>query len=141
MRVTVRDDDIWWDDEASILLNTVITNSSEPWLVINNDNGPGKMGNYRITCQFSGQLQSGTTATLKLHIEEDGINGLPVLYGGVSLYDAFVHNHAMNCYQFTTPMLLGDDKFSVDFVVPGGKISEETITVAIMLEGSTMAIH
>ena len=103
------------DKSEAIVQSTVLTNTSEPWVVVNNDEGDGNiydsMQNYLIEFTFltdESPLEVGQSATLRLHIEEDGTLGLPNLYMGINKYDAFVHNNAMNCYQYTSPMLLGN---------------------------------
>lgn len=42
-----------------------------------------------------------------MHVEEVGVSGLMEVYEGVSIYDAFVHENALNCYKFVSPMILG----------------------------------
>lgn len=36
------------------------------------------------------------------------------MYEGVSLYDAFIYNNARNCYLYTSPLVLGEDQFTID---------------------------
>ena len=77
-------------------------------------NGMDIMTHYKIICEFIGDLPPGSKSTLKLHIEEVGVAGLIQLYEGVSIYDAFVHENAMNCYKFVAPLILGEDLMDVD---------------------------
>lgn len=97
----------------------VISNASDPWIYLNpfnstNSTNTQKLINYKIQCEFLSEPPAGTTATYKLHVEEDGIAGLTQLYEGVSTYDAFIHSTAMNCYKFVAPMILGQDTMTVD---------------------------
>lgn len=99
----------------------MFNNQSEPWLYVgdgdekeNRDDwdksrkGMDVLRHYRIVCQFVGDLPAGSKAVMKLHVEEVGVNGLIQVYEGVSIYDAFVHENAMNCYKFVSPMILGE---------------------------------
>lgn len=100
-----------------------------------NDDGEGddgsiydSMQNYLIEFTFltdESPLQAGQSATLRLHIEEDGTLGLSNLYMGINKYDAFVHNNAMNCYQYSSPMLLGQGNLHVDLHFGGLLTTEE----------------
>lgn len=91
------------------MVNVVINNQSKPWILISPKNSSTEtLIKYEIKCEFLSQPDSGSTATIKIHIEEDGLTGLTQLYPGVSVYDAFVHDTAMNCYKFISPMILGE---------------------------------
>ena len=51
------------------MLSTVITNTSEPWVVVNIDEAgqQNKMGNYLIECKFLEEPAVGESVTLQLH--------------------------------------------------------------------------
>lgn len=66
---------------------------------------------YVITISLGEGVTSDTSVSL--HIEEDGILGLPKLYNGVSYYDSFLHKEAMNCYQYH-PILEKTQQIVVD---------------------------
>ena len=100
-----------------------------------------KMGNYLINCTFLEEPQAGQSATLRLHIEEDGVNGLPVIYSGISMYDAFLYSGDMNCYKYQSPLILGEDKLTVDLHFPDYKIEGEDFSVVISLHGEPTNLH
>lgn len=52
---------------------------------------------------------------LKIHTEEEGVDGLMTLYEGVPIIDAFLYEGSKNCYQFRSSNLVGRD--SIEFVM------------------------
>lgn len=80
-----------------------------------------------------------------MHIEETGTSDLTQLYGGVSIYDAFIHRSAMNCYMFKAPLILGEETMAVDlsFVGLGDTQKVEKLSVSGMasLESSSSSLN
>jgi len=82
------------------LVSTIITNQSEPWIVVNraeidsdsnfSSNVNNQLKNYVIKVTDV-SVGGGEQTKVSLHVEEDGILGLPALYDGVSYYDSLLH--------------------------------------------------
>jgi hypothetical protein len=63
-------------------------------------------------------LQAGDTKypRVTLHIEETGTVGLPQLFDGVALFDAFYSDDAQNCYKYISEPIVGRPSLSVSLV-------------------------
>jgi len=53
---------------------------------------------------------------ISLHVEETGTVGLPQLYDGVALFDAFYTDDAQNCYKYISETVVGRPSLSVDII-------------------------
>lgn len=93
---------------------------------------------------------TGSSTKVTLHVEEDGILGLPQVYNGVSYYDALLHYQAMNCYQYRAPADLNVSELAVDLAIVddqfkgvGDKVVsvESGITAIITLYKSTLPLN
>jgi hypothetical protein len=92
VKVTVTD---YKRDDDRNVIDTYINENSDPWIKVNAVRGDIRQ--YLITLEniiFSNQVSRNLQQTTKypkinLHIEESGTIGLPQLYDGVALFDAF----------------------------------------------------
>lgn len=96
-------------DQDREIINQIINDESDPWIRVNAVQGD--IRGYIITLEnvlFSNDknrnLQQADTKYPKVnfHIEETGTIGLPQLYDGVALFDAFYNEDAQNCYKYVS---------------------------------------
>lgn len=120
VRVSVTD---YMRDQDRNVVVTMINEESEPWIKVNavkND-----IREYVITLEnvllmdgHSRNLQSSDTKypRVTLHIEETGTTGLPQLFDGVALFDAFYTDDAQNCYKYISEPIVGRPSLSVSLI-------------------------
>lgn len=53
---------------------------------------------------------------VSLHVEETGTLGLPQLFDGVALFDAFYTDDAQNCYKYISEPIVGRPSLTIDLI-------------------------